>query len=205
MAENVTIQMNLMSGEISIQAPTDALNVVFDKLESFLPKLSEGHNKFASTPAKDVSQESPNLDQDSQTTQDQSGQADVLTKTTSKRKRNASSKKPESYSMVELGLDATKRTELRAFYSEKNPKNQNDQLLVIMAWFKDNAGKDVLTKDEIYTALRTVEAKIPARITSVLSNLGIEGRITSEADGFRIHHTGEDHVRLNLPKKDTQK
>ena len=104
--------------------------------------------------------------------------------------------------MVELGLDENSRSALREFYSEKNPKSQNEQLLVVMDWLKRNAGKNSVTKDEIYTALRTVEAKIPARIPSVLSNLGIEGKITGDADGYRIHHTGEDFVKFNLPKKE---
>jgi len=201
MADNVTIQLNMASGEVLIQAPAESLDTIFNKLETFLPKLADVHGKYAPDTVEDASVEEDTRLQP-QVLHEKNEHTEIVPKNSVKRKRTASSKKAETFSMVDLGLDETARTALRTFYSEKNPKNQNEQLLVVMAWLKEHARKDSVTKDEIYTGLRTVEAKIPARISSVLSNLGIEGKITGDADGYRIHHTGEDFVKFNLPKKD---
>ena len=204
MADNVTIQLNMTNGEILIQAPSESLDTIFDKLESFLPKLSEVHNKYAPEPTEGESL-GLTTNTEPQSPADTTEHTDLPAKVVTKRKHAASTKKAESFNMVDLGLDEQHRNALRTFYAEKNPKSQNEQLLVIMAWLKEHAGKVAVTKDEIYTALRTVDVKIPARISSVLSNLAIEGRITSDTDGYRIHHTGEDLVKFNLPKKDGQK
>lgn len=199
MADNVTIQLNMTNGEIHIQAPAESLDTIFDKLEAFLPKLADIRTEYVPDKADSITVEE---DDHSVSAAEKSEHTDVLSKNSTKRKRTSSSKKAETFNMVELGLDENSRSALREFYSEKNPKSQNEQLLVVMDWLKRNAGKNSVTKDEIYTALRTVEAKIPARISSVLSNLGIEGKITGDADGYRIHHTGEDFVKFNLPKKE---
>ena len=199
MADNVTIQINMTNGEIHIQAPAESLDTIFDKLETFLPKLADIRTEYVPEKTDFITVEEGNH---SASVAEKSEQTDIPFKNSTKRKRASSSKKTETFNMVELGLDENSRYALREFYSEKNPKNQNEQLLVVMDWLKRNAGKTSVTKDEIYTALRTVEAKIPARISSVLSNLGIEGKITGDADGYRIHHTGEDFVKFNLPKKE---
>ena len=149
MADNVTIQLNMTNGEIHIQAPAESLDTIFDKLEAFLPKLAGIRTEYVPDKADSIT---VGEDNHSASAAEKSEHIDVLSKNSTKRKRNA--------------------------------------------------GKNSVTKDEIYTALRTVEAKIPARISSVLSNLGIEGKITGDADGYRIHHTGEDFVKFNLPKKE---
>ena len=174
MADNVTIQLNMTNGEIHIQAPAESLDTIFDKLEAFLPKLADIRTEYVPDKADSITVEEDNH---SASAAENSEHTDVLSKNLTKRKRTSSSKKTETFNMVEFGL-------------------------VVMDWLKRNAGKNSVTKDEIYTALRTVEAKIPARISSVLSNLGIEGKITGDADGYRIHHTGEDFVKFNLPKKE---
>ncbi|MGX8701809.1 hypothetical protein [Caproiciproducens sp.] len=205
MAENVTIQLNITTGEILIQAPAESLDTIFSKLESFVPNMVEVHEKLVSDEPneKNDTQNSPD-DENSDKTKDNLPPVEDV-KGGSKKKRSSSSKKPESLKMVELGLEETQRQDFRKFYTDKNPKSQNEQILVIMYWLKNNANKNAFSKDEIYTGLRTVDAKVPTRISSVLSNLGIDGKIISNDDGFHLHHTGEDFVKFDLPKKDGQK
>lgn len=201
MADNVSIQINMENGELLVQAPAEALETVFAKLDSILPKLADLHKKFVSESVEPIQAEDTSVTE----AQNLQGAIDLHNeslKRPSKRKRTAASKKPESFKMVDLGLDEKQRTQFKAFYGQKNPQGQNEQLLVIMAGLKNFGGKEYLTKDEIYTGLKTVNAKVPARISSVLSNLRIEGRIISEAEGYRIHHTGEDFVKFDLPKQD---
>lgn len=205
MAENVTIQLNITTGEILIQAPAESLDTIFSKLESFVPNMVAVHEELTSSETNDDNaiHGSPD-DVNSSKSKDEPQPAENI-KGGTKKKRSASSKKPESYKMVELELNEAQRQDFRKFYTDKNPKSQNEQLLVIMYWLKNNANKEAFSKDEIYTGLKTVDAKVPTRITSVLSNLGIDGKIISNDDGFHLHHTGEDFVKFDLPKKDGQK
>lgn len=205
MAENVTIQMNMTNGEILIQAPAESLDTIFDKLQAFLPSMMAVHEKFADedTMQNDASQ---GIENDTKSTEpSKDSMQDPIVKSGAKKKRSAASKKPESYKMAELGLDEQQRQSFREFYNSKSPKSQNEQILVVMYWLKNDGEKAVLSKDDIYTGLKIVDAKVPARISSVLSNLGIEGRTTSDGDGYHLHHTGEDFVKFDLPKKDGKK
>lgn len=202
MSENVTIQMNITSGEILIQAPAESLDTIFDKLENFLPSMVAVKTKFENEAPKEA--EAPQETKEDAISREDN-LPDVAVKSTPKKKRSASSKKAESYKIAELGLSEQQRQAFREFYNDKSPKSQNEQILVIMYWLKNNGGKEALSKDDIYTGLKTVDAKVPARISSVLSNLGIEGRITSDSDGYRLHHTGEDFVKFDLPKKEGKK
>lgn len=198
MADNVTVQINIANGEVLIQSPPEYLDTIFTRLETFLPNMLLEQSKLVSASGDksideqgESREELPSSDFNDSTATPSHG---------AKRKRSATSKKPESYKSVDLGLDEKQRVEFRDFYKSKSPKSQNEQILVIMYWLKNSGKKDAVTKEEIYTALRTVDAKIPARISSVLSNLGIEGRITSDENGYHLHHTGEDFVKFDLPK-----
>lgn len=208
MAENVTIQLNITTGEILIQAPAESLDTIFSKLESFVPNMVTVHEKLVPDEPNEDNEthetHSPPDNGNFDKTKDNSIPVEDI-KGGSKKKRSASSKKPESFKMVELGLEETQRQEFRKFYTDKSPRSQNEQILVIMYWLKNNANKDAFSKDEIYTGLKTVDAKVPTRISSVMSNLGIDGKIISNDDGFHLHHTGEDLVKFDLPKKDGQK
>jgi hypothetical protein len=58
-----------------------------------------------------------------------------------------------------------------------------------------------LNKNEVFTALRTVNEKAPKRLTSVLSNLALSSYITKNGADSGLHHIGEDYVERELPKK----
>ena len=109
--------------------------------------------------------------------------------------------KTESYKTVDFGLEQAQRTAYREFYERKHPTNQSQQVLVAMYWLIKEAGKPSLTKDEIYTGLKTVNTRIPARISSVLSNLLLDGKVISDGGKYTLHHTGEDFVVYDMPKK----
>ena len=120
-------------------------------------------------------------------------------KSTKKKKNNNS--KTESFKVVDLGLEQAKRTAYREFYEEKKPSNQNQQILVAMYWLIKEVHKQYLSKDDIYTGLKTVNARVPARISSVLSNLMMDGKVISDEGKYTLHHTGEDYVVYDLPEK----
>lgn len=197
MTEQVKISISLATGEVTIEAPASALSEVFDRLESFVPRLREiaerarEHEEqlpegggVASSPAAPVPP---------------SQSAEASKQATAKRQRSGSGKS-ESYKAVDLALTPEQRSAFKDFYTSKAPDNQSDQVLVVIYWLIQNTGREKVTMDEIFTGLRTVGAKIPKRISSVLSNLALAAHISKENNEPRLLHVGEDHVMHNLPK-----
>jgi hypothetical protein len=197
MTEQVKISISLATGEVTIEAPASALSEVFDRLESFVPRLREiaesarehedplpGSGGVTSSPAATVAPT-------------QSAEA---SKQPATKRQKGSSGKNESYKAVDLGLTAEQRNAFKDFYTSKAPDNQSDQVLVVIYWLIQNTNREKVTMDEIFTGLRTVGEKIPKRISSVLSNLALAAHISKESNEPRLLHVGEDHVMHNLPK-----
>ena len=150
MSDIVKINIDLNSGAVNIEAASESLNMIFDRLESFLP---------------------------------------------------SSSAKPETFKTVELGLNADERQAFKDFYAEKSPSGQSDHVLTVIYWLIKNTNRESLSKDEVFTGLRTVNEKAPKRLTSVLSNLAISSYIIKSGSNSSLHHIGEDYVERDLPKK----
>lgn len=196
MSEQVKISISLATGEVTIEAPASALSDIFDRLESFVPRLSKVSE---STRTHEESSDTEDVTQVDQTTD--SKQADTTTTTKKPKAGKGSSGKSESYKAVDLKLTPEQRAAFKEFYVSKAPETQNDHVLVAMYWLLQNTGREIVTMDEIFTSLRTVGEKIPKRISSVLSNLAIGAFISKENNGSKLLHVGEDHVLHNLPKQ----
>lgn len=194
MSEIVKIQVNLEDGIISIEAPQDALDMIFDRLESFLPKVNSMSIKKEEEPdKKDYNSKLEDKEQI------ENNKTELPSGNSKKKKRNTSGKS-ETLKMIDLGLDNSERSEFKQLYKEKRPQNQNQQVLVIMYLLKNIAKRENINKDEIYTGLKTVDERVPKRISSVLSNLMLDGKVLNTSDGkYNLHHTGEDFVTHDLP------
>lgn len=195
--DQVKISISLATGEVSIEAPASALNQVFDRLESFVPRLSdiaESSREREKPPAERVATGGPL----SATLPPDLGAG--TTKQVTTKRQKAGGGKNESYKAVDLGLTPEQRSAFKEFYISKAPDNQSDQVLVVIYWLIQNAGREKVSMDEIFTGMRTVGEKIPKRISSVLSNLIIAAHISRENSESRLLHVGEDHVMHSLPK-----
>lgn len=124
----------------------------------------------------------------------------------SARRRSSSGKassRKETYKTAEIGLDKDQRQAFKSFYEQKKPKNQNDQILTLMVWLKDNAGLEPVNADHLYTGFRTVGAKVSGKTSSVLGNIVGTGAITSVGNGlYQLTHVGEDEVEYELPREE---
>jgi len=195
--EQVKISISLSTGEVTIEAPSSALGEIFDRLESFVPRLRE-----IAQSTKEHEPESDGGDSSEGDAQPVVTATELATGTGKKSKvGKGSSGKPESYKAVDLKLTPEQRADFKEFYNSKAPETQNDHILVVMYWLLKNANREKVTMDEIYTGLRTADAKIPKRISSVLSNLALGAYISKENNEPKLLSVGEDHVLLNLPKK----
>lgn len=197
MTEQVKLSISLSTGEVTIETPASALGEVFDRLESFVPRLRE-----IAESAREHEEPLPETANTSRAaTEHAASSAGTETaKQASPKRQKSGSGKNESYKAVDLGLTPEQRTAFKEFYTSKAPDNQSDQVLVVIYWLIQNTSREKVTMDEIFTGLRSVGEKIPKRISSVLSNLAIAAHISKENNEPRLLHIGEDHVMHNLPK-----
>lgn len=192
MVDIIKIQIDLHNGSVSIEASNDSLDKIFDRLESFLPSLIDAREQFSAEiepdPLESVKERVP-----------KDGSANSDTAKDDKAKTKGKATKPQTFKTVDLGLDEHKRKEFKTFYVGKGPQGQSNHVLTVLYWLIKNTGKDKLSPDEIFTGLRTVNEKVPKRLTSVLSNLAIESKIIRQGGDYGLHHVGEDFVAHELP------
>jgi hypothetical protein len=197
MSDIVKINIDLNSGAVNIEAASESLNMIFDRLESFLPSLIDAKSQFSN--GEDEGEETGEGGEEN-VGEGAVEAAEPKGKTPAKPKRTSSAK-PETYRTVELGLNADERQAFKDFYAEKSPSGQSDHVLTVIYWLIKNTNKESLSKYEVFTGLRTVNEKAPKRLTSVLSNLAISSYIIKNGSNSSLHHIGEDYVERDLPKK----
>ena len=204
MTESVRVQIDLSAGAVEVEAPVEAVDTIFEKLEDFIPQLAEAYkSEVKIMPEDDVLDETSDYD-DSLNAQGTEEKASANGKRN--RTRKSGNKRTENYNLVELKLDEGQRNDFRQFYNDKNPTAQNPQVLVIMFWLAKNADHKTLNAHEIYTGFRILDARVPAKISSVLGNLVGKGTIKNEGGGkYSLTHVGEDFVAYQLPAKKKSK
>lgn len=193
MSENAKISIDLKAGAIQIDSPVSHLDSIFDRLETLVSNLADYYNYQNESDLDDNDSE----DDDAVDTNGSSSNGQDKPK----RGKRGSGKK-ETYNTIDLGLNEEQRQKFREFFQEKNPSSQNDQVLVIMHWLKNNANRGNISTDEIFTGFRTANVKVPGKLSSVLGNLVGRGMVSNVgAKQYSLTHVGEDHVTYNLPKK----
>lgn len=197
MSDIVKINIDLNTGAVNIEAASESLDMIFDRLESFLPSLIDAKSRFSDDNDGGIDAAESN----GESAADGSKSSAKPTVDATDKPKRSSSKKAETYKAVELGLDANKRNAFKAFYAEKSPSGQSDHVLTVIYWLIKNTDKEYITKDEIFTGLRTVNEKAPKRLTSVLSNLLLASYIIKDGANSGLHHIGEDYIERELPKK----
>lgn len=195
MTDPVQIKIDLASGTFEVAAPASDIGTIFDKIESFLPKMSAlfGGRNGGGVPG--------GLAEQQQTGGSRSAEADVdAQKPASKRK--SGSKAKETYKQIDFDMDDAKRAEFRNFFTDKSPTGQNDQTLVIMYGLSTMAGLPTVGWNEIFSGFRLLNTKVPAKISSVLGNMVGGGLVVNAGTGrYKLTHVGEDRVKLDLPSK----
>jgi len=199
MSEPVKIRVDLSAGIIEVEADASNIDAVFDRLDAFIPRLSQAYknpsDEASSNGATPTARE--NQGQPSESTSSNPAEAKGEVKKSAK-----GSKGKEVYSTVDLGLTETQRQEMRDFYESKKPKSQNDQVAVLMDWLKREGNKSTATWNDIFTAFRTVGVKSPAKISSVLGNMVGLSWVKNVGGGqYALIHVGEDYVKFDLPKE----
>jgi len=103
---------------------------------------------------------------------------------------------------IDLSLPAEEINALTTFYQSRNPKTQNEEVAVVMKWYKDHIKSKEISLEEI-NYLLNICSKTPSAIEQVLINMkGSKFRWISNAGEAKVQLTsiGENHVLNKLPK-----
>jgi hypothetical protein len=187
---DVRVRIDTASGIIEVDAPADVYADVLDRVKSFLPAVNEAKGGV------EVQQGN------SSGAGDKAVRGIETLDSGAKKTSRKSTGSRQSYQFVELGLTEVERSDLKSFFKDHEPKGQNEQTVVLMSWFRATKAKESMTWDEVYSAFRTVDAKVPGRIGSVMSNLNGKNWTKGAAgQGYSLTHVGEDYVKFDLPRK----
>ncbi len=116
-------------------------------------------------------------------------------------KKTKSKSNPVAF--IDLNLPAGEITAISKFFKEKNPKTQNEEVAVVMKWYKDNKKKNEISLSEI-NYLLSICSKVPSALEQVLINMkGAKFRWVANSDNGNVQLTsiGETYVTNKLPKK----
>ncbi len=201
MAGPAKIRVDLATGTIEVEADASNIDAIFDRLDAFIPRLSEAYGRPTTEGnAPSSPGGSAQTKQNSDHSADESP-VNVVEQKNDVRKASKSSKGKEVYSVVDLGLSEEQRQQLRDFYTSKQPQTQNEKIAVLMDWLKREGNKPTATWNDIFTAFRTVAVKSPAKISSVLGNMVGLSWVKNVGGGqYDLIHVGEDYVKFDLPK-----
>lgn len=117
-------------------------------------------------------------------------------KESSEKNTNKKNKPAKKNVFVDLNLSPQKINLLKAFFAEKKPKTQNEQVAVVMKWFKDDTNNDEISLEEI-NYLLSLTSKAPSALGQVLINMGGSGFhwVNKGTIGkYKLSSIGEAHV-----------
>lgn len=113
------------------------------------------------------------------------------------------SKPASSVNFVDLKLTPTEQKSLSNFFETKQPKTQNEKVLVAMKWYADEKKAQEISLEEM-NYLLSIAVETPSALGQVLINMaGPSFRWMAKGDSGNYHLTsiGESYVVNKLPKK----
>ena len=128
-------------------------------------------------------------------------ESDIIEPVKRKKAGNGKSKPPKLSLVSDLDLRPDGKSDLRTFYSEKNPKTQHEQVAVIVYYLKRILEEPAISADHVYTCLKDVDKKVPARLPTVIRNCASQrGWVdSSKSKDLKITTNGENYVEHDLP------
>jgi hypothetical protein len=188
MSELVKIMVDLSSKAISIECSEASIDKVFERVEALLTVINEIKLEESQVGLEESSPSESQAQNNS-------------TVSSAPSKRNRGKGKAETYNNVDLGLTEPQKRQFTEFYKQKAPKTGEEKLLTVMVWLAKNAKKEKLNKDEVFSGFRVVAERVNIKITSYMSTLKANGKLTYEGDGsYKITHHAEDFVERDLPR-----
>lgn len=114
--------------------------------------------------------------------------------------KNPSKKLVRNYNLLDFNLSEEQREAFREFYKQKQPNGQNDIVLILAYWLKQNLSMPDFGEDEIFSAIQIIGVETPKALGQVFINIKNTSRIQSIKKGrYQLTHVGDDYVKFKLP------
>jgi hypothetical protein len=101
-----------------------------------------------------------------------------------------------------LKLTPAEQKSLNDFFESKNPKTQNEKVIVAMKWFIDDKKVDEVSMEEM-NYLLSIAAETPSALAQVLGNMvgaGFRWVTKGDVGKYQLSSIGENYVVNKLPK-----
>lgn len=196
----IKLEIDVKTGSICVEADSESFDGVMERAESLLDKFKKVESSQSS--ANNTHQQSApqtQKNEDSTSHLDTNGIPINDDKPKAKRRR-AGGGKTANWKMVDDLLDETGRQELNSFFEQKAPKNQNEQVAVLIVKLKELTNRDRFDGNDLHTAFQIVGKKTPANLTAVFGNMTGFGFGKSEDKKFVPNFKCDDFVKYDLPK-----
>lgn len=194
----VDLEVDIHTGIIKLRAPPESFDAALTRTMELIATLDLPSRRRVAMPA------------DSAVAPIQAAAASTATvadkpKTRARAGGGDSSNRPGrigSFEVVKNLLTEPQEMELRAFYVEKAPADQGDQILVGLYKGEQLLGRKDLTYNEIYTLMWLGGIKdLPKALDLALARLGDDQKIIREKNAFSMKFVGRQYVEDTLPRK----
>ncbi|MDC9826298.1 hypothetical protein PRN20_21395 [Devosia sp. ZB163] len=187
----IKLRIDIQSGTIELE--TDAAN-----FDSVMDRTSALLDQFLQVSQTETEGEPPDVPR-SPNTADAAPAPDPTPAT--KRRRGSGTAKVADWQMVPDLLNEQQRLDLKTFYAEKSPQNQNEQVAVLCFKVKELKGITTFTGNDVYTAFQVVGKRTPGNLTAVFGNMVSAGLGSVVDKKFSPNFKTDDLVKHDLPRK----
>lgn len=187
----IKLKIDVLEGTLEVECSREDFEAVMSHAEKVLEKFNKTKTVAAERDEPTSESSDGTVSDAAEPVEDQQAPR--------KAKRKKGVKKTANWKIVDDLLDAPQREQLKAFFAEKAPKRQNDQVAVLAFKLKELLGRDAFDGNEIHTAFRAVGVKTPKSLTSVFSNMARDDLGKIEDKKWVPNFKSDDFVNHNLP------
>ena len=189
----IKLKIDIKNGTIDIESDSGSFDAVMQRAEAMLDKFAKIDHQ--TEPVKPQ--------QDHEPADEASGSSDRGVGKTKSRKKGPA--KVASWKIVPDLLDVSGRKDLKAFYEQKAPTKQNDQVAVLIFKLKELTGREGFDGNETHTAFQIVGEKTPGNLTAVFGNMTGGGLGSMKDKKFFPNFKADDLVNHDLPRSAAKK
>lgn len=117
--------------------------------------------------------------------------------------KKAKATKASGIGFIDLKLTPAEQKSLNEYFTEKQPKTQNEKVITVMKWYIDDKKVDEVSMEEM-NYLLSIAAETPSALAQVLGNMvgsGFRWVTKGDKGKYKLSSIGENYVVNKLPKQ----
>jgi hypothetical protein len=196
----IDLEIDVNTGTIKLRAPPEAFDSALSRTMELVAALDlTGRRRVAMAPAEIAPAAA------AQSVSSAPAAASERTRSRARAGTGDSSNRPGrigSFDVVKHLLTEPQEMELRAFFAEKAPIEQGDQIIVALYKGEQLLNRKDLSYNEIYTLMWLGGIKeLPKALDVALARLADDQKVIREKNAFSTKFVGRQYVEESLPRK----